>query len=99
MARLVRLREDILDFAANAGLYMMRHINDKVEKRFFCGVVRGTEEGQRERETLLYSETTTAANDLTVLAGRAGRAYKCTETSGKHRCGLIGRRRNCGPSM
>jgi hypothetical protein len=55
------MREDILDFAANAD--MMRHVNDRVAEYFFCGVVRRTGEGARERETLLFKETV-AASDL-----------------------------------
>ena len=53
MAILAQLKGDILGCAANSGLYMMRHVNDGVEERPFCGAVRGTEGGQSEIETLL----------------------------------------------
>ena len=42
------MREDNLDFAANAD---MRHVNGRVAEYFFCGVVR-IGEGPREKETL-----------------------------------------------
>ena len=56
MAKLVQMREDTPDFAANArgehragaGLDMMRHVNDGDSECFF-GVVRRTDEGGRER--------------------------------------------------
>jgi hypothetical protein len=46
------------------GLDMMRHVNDRVAGCFFCGVVRRTDEGLRERETLLCNETIAAVCDL-----------------------------------
>jgi hypothetical protein len=49
---------------------MMRHVNDGVAERFFCGVVRRAGEGPRERETLLYNETIAAVSDL-YYSGRA----------------------------
>jgi hypothetical protein len=69
------MREDTLDFAANndgAGLDMMRDVNDGVAECFFCGFVRRTDEGPRERErmALLYNETVAAVSNL-YDSGRA----------------------------
>ena len=49
---------------------MTRHVNDRVAEYFFCGVVRRTEstdEGPRERETLLYNETIAARGQRFIL--------------------------------
>jgi hypothetical protein len=43
---------------------MMRHVSDGIAKCFFCGVVRRTDEGRRERETLMYNGTIAAVSDL-----------------------------------
>jgi hypothetical protein len=52
---------------------MTRHasVNDGVAECFFCGVVRRTDEGPRERETLLYNETIDAVRDLSIPARHA----------------------------
>jgi hypothetical protein len=65
-AMLAQMMEDTL--GANAD--MMRHVNDGVAECFFCGAVRRTDEGPRERETLLYNETIDAVSDLYYF-GRA----------------------------
>jgi hypothetical protein len=43
---------------------MMRDVNDGVAECFFCGSVRRSDEGPRERETLMYNETIAGVRDL-----------------------------------
>ena len=43
---------------------MMRLVNDGGAKCFFCGIVRRTDMGPREREALLYNETIAVVSNL-----------------------------------
>lgn len=73
---------------------MTGHVNDGVPECFSYGVVRRTDEGPRERETLLYNETIAAVSGL-YYSRHAGIAYIAQKLLGSTDPLLIGQLRSC----